>query len=89
MIKGVNKQIIEVVNTDNEFFEKAILFVNPSKMNASEQEKIKKADDYVKEFTKNTKTKQKRKSKKWVISVVEIAGAALAGATIASFVIKP
>ena len=27
MLKGVNKQVVEVVEVDNEFFERAILFV--------------------------------------------------------------
>ena len=26
MLKGVNKQVVEVVEVDNEFFERAILF---------------------------------------------------------------
>lgn len=30
MIKGVSKQIIEIKCTDNEYFEKALLFVNSS-----------------------------------------------------------
>lgn len=28
MIKGVNKRIVEINNTDNEYFDKAILFVS-------------------------------------------------------------
>ena len=29
MIKGVNKQVVEISDTGNEFFEKAIFFVRP------------------------------------------------------------
>ena len=29
MLKGVNKQVVEVVEVDNEFFERAILFIKP------------------------------------------------------------
>lgn len=29
MIKGINKQIVEVCETDNDYFEKAVFFVNP------------------------------------------------------------
>jgi len=29
MLRGVNKQIIEVNNTGNRYFEKAVLFINP------------------------------------------------------------
>ncbi|MBR6408284.1 MAG: hypothetical protein IKS19_06890 [Clostridia bacterium] len=35
MIKGVNKQIIEVNETENEFFDKAILFVRSEKYSVS------------------------------------------------------
>ncbi|MBR1863634.1 MAG: hypothetical protein IJ806_06075 [Ruminococcus sp.] len=31
MIKGINKQIIEIKCTDSEYFEKALLFVEPSR----------------------------------------------------------
>lgn len=30
MIKGINKQILEVTNTDSPYFEKIIFFVRPS-----------------------------------------------------------
>ena len=36
MLKGVNKQVVEVVEVDNEFFERAILFVKPEKQQNGE-----------------------------------------------------
>ncbi|MCL2086305.1 MAG: hypothetical protein FWH05_01765 [Oscillospiraceae bacterium] len=33
MLKGVNKLIVEVNNTNSEYFERAIFFVRPSKIN--------------------------------------------------------
>lgn len=36
MIKGVSKQIVEINETGNEFFEKAIFFVKPEYSGASE-----------------------------------------------------
>lgn len=39
MLKGVNKQIIEIKNTNNPYFERAILFVNPEKNGVKEGEK--------------------------------------------------
>lgn len=33
MIKGVNKQILEVTNTDNPYFERIIFFVKPEYKN--------------------------------------------------------
>jgi hypothetical protein len=35
MIKGVNKQILEVTNTDSKYFEKIIFFVRPDAQKAS------------------------------------------------------
>ena len=31
MIKGVNKRVVEIICTDNEFFEKAVLYVKSDK----------------------------------------------------------
>ena len=36
MIKGVNKQVVEINETGNEFFEKAIFFVRPEYSAAGE-----------------------------------------------------
>ena len=42
MVKGVNKKIIEINNTENEFFEKIILYVSP-KAGAPNSAKVKRA----------------------------------------------
>ncbi len=36
LIKGVNKQVLEITETQNSFFEKAIFFVKPEYMGLSE-----------------------------------------------------
>lgn len=36
MIKGVNKQVLEIIETQNGFFEKAIFFVKPEYFGMSE-----------------------------------------------------
>ena len=36
MVKGVNKRIVEVQETGNEYFEKAILFLRPSHTDTEE-----------------------------------------------------
>ena len=46
MVKGVNKKIIEINNTENEFFEKIVLYVSP-KATAINSTKVKKAVDTV------------------------------------------
>ena len=42
MVKGVNKKIIEINNTENELFEKIVIYVSP-KAGASNSAKVKKA----------------------------------------------
>lgn len=41
MIKGVSKQILEVTNTDNEYFDKIIFFVKPEH-HATDRKKLEK-----------------------------------------------
>ncbi len=37
-MRGVNKLILEIKNTENEFFDRAILFLRPEKMNADQSQ---------------------------------------------------
>lgn len=36
MLKGVNKTVVEINNTENDYIEKAILFISPQKQNIGE-----------------------------------------------------
>ncbi len=47
MLKGVNKQVVEVVEVDNEFFERAILFVKPEQQQNGEETLRENARRYV------------------------------------------
>lgn len=47
MIKGVNKQIIEINSTRNEYIEKAILFINPQKAQIPQRIINQKAQSYL------------------------------------------
>jgi len=47
MIRGVNKYIIEVTNTENKYFDKAILFLNPDYSHASRAKIESEAKKYV------------------------------------------
>lgn len=93
MVKGVNKQIIEVINTENDCFERALLFVKPEKQSLTDREKLKEADRYVKKLVKEQQTGKrpslgKRKFPRAAAGVLKLTGAAAAGAVIASIVIK-
>lgn len=44
MLKGVNKQILEVTNPESPYFEKIIFFVRPSSQNTDEKRLHKEAE---------------------------------------------
>lgn len=48
MLRGVNKKIIEVVDTQNEYFERAILFIKDCKLGSDEGVIKKHADGFLK-----------------------------------------
>ena len=48
MIRGVNKYIIEVTNTENKYFDKAILFLNPDYSQVSQGKIEIEAKKYIK-----------------------------------------
>ncbi len=90
MVKGVNKKIIEINNTENEFFEKIILYVSP-KAGAPNSAKVKRAaSELVSNLSGDSlKTKglreileQKRRQKKRIIIFSLCAVALLAVATL-------
>lgn len=47
MVKGVNKQIIEINNTGNSYFERVLLFVAPGKCDKSVAELKNEAESYL------------------------------------------
>ncbi len=60
MIKGVNKKVIEINDTENIYFEKAVLYVRPKMLNVPEKHLIKEAgfflDENSPESTKEEET---------------------------------
>ena len=52
MVKGVNKQIIEINDTGNKYFERILLFVSPGKKDLPSELLQTKAKEYVLEFSK-------------------------------------
>ncbi len=71
MIRGVNKHIIEVVNTNNEYFEKAILFVNPDKADSGRNEMMHVARDYL--GSMGQPTGKKRSARNIALGVLRLA----------------
>ena len=63
MLKGINRRIIEINRTNNDYFEKAILFVKSDKISCPQQMLTSQADLLLKEFTahkKNNSIKARR-----------------------------
>lgn len=61
-MRGVNKLILEIKNTENEFFDRAILFLKPEKMSADQSslnENAQKLLSAVKMDSFNKKRKRK------------------------------
>lgn len=67
MIKGVNKQILEVTNTENPYFEKIIFFVKPEYKNEDRKKLQKEAEALATIAQKPPRTKV---SKKRIIRIV-------------------
>lgn len=69
MVKGINRAVIEVSNTDNPYIERAILFVNPNFANKSNKFVNDEAKRYLKslalpEYCKKYDEKTTKKIKK-------------------------
>lgn len=58
MIKGINKQILEVTNTESPYFEKIIFFVRPSSQNMNEQKLKNEAEKISTQIKKPPKAKK-------------------------------
>lgn len=53
MLRGVNKSIIEITQTDNQYFEKAILFVRQSHRERDKRELEERAREFVKSMAED------------------------------------
>ncbi len=63
MLRGVNRQVIEINETGNKYFEKAVLYVNSEFPETNDNELYQLAENYLKTLTLETKIKSAKKSK--------------------------
>ena len=83
MVKGVNKTVIEINNTGNSYFERAILFIDPEYCCLSEKRIKNEALKYLNGVNKDYPTSLRhrnllrRKRKKRVIALSSVGIAAL------------
>lgn len=77
MLKGVNKHVVEVVDIESEYFEKAILFLRPGRSDSDEGALRQRAGEYL----RTIKYRPRRGfSGRWML----IAGLAVAGLLLAA-----
>lgn len=84
MIKGVNRQIIEVTQIDNNYFERAWLVIKPEYMNAGANTLDTEADRYLKNLRPPYTFRTGRAFVYWL---VRMGGAAAVGGALTAMVI--
>jgi len=68
MLKGINRRIIEINRTDNDYFEKAILFVRSDKLDFEQQLLSREANSYLRNLVIPKNQKKMTRSKALIIS---------------------
>jgi hypothetical protein len=63
MVRGVNRQIIEINDTGNKYFEKALLFVAPGRSNTAEEKLNLEAGEYILSLTTDNKSVESLRSR--------------------------
>lgn len=84
MVKAVNKLILEINNTENEYFEKAIFYIRPEK--AADNKLNKTAEDYLKAVSRGACITTGRTRKSPVGTIIISIAAALFSATATSVI---
>ncbi len=81
MIKGVNRQVVEVAETGSDYFERALFFVNPKYYGLTDGKLREKAQTLMSVAGAPPKSKQKTKKSK-MKTALEIIVSAAAGSLI-------
>lgn len=85
MIKGINKQILEVTATESPYFDKIIFFVRPQAQSTNEQILKNEAEKISKEIRKPPKCK---KTKAQIFSIIMYSGLGVGAGAALTFVIS-
>ena len=67
MIKGVNRQVLEITNTENPYFERIIFFVKPEYGNEDRAKLKKEAVKYASSAGKPPKSRKTKKEIRYLI----------------------
>lgn len=85
MIKGINRQIIEVTQTENNYFEKAWLVIKPEYINAGASAIEREAEKYLKGLKP---PHSMRSCKALVLRVLSLVCAAISGGLLTAAVLR-
>ncbi len=83
MLKGVNRQVVEVTETDSAYFEKVLFFVKPECSYVSEKKLKGKADEMIAAAAKPPRESRKDFIKAGKAQWLKLIAAAAAGAAAA------
>lgn len=83
MLKGVNRQVVEIAHPESAYFEKVLFFVKPEFSRVSEAKIKDKADELIREAADPPGEKNKLKEKGRVKQFFMLAAAAATGAAAA------
>lgn len=67
MIKGVNRQVLEVTNTENPYFERIIFFVKPEYGEVDRAKLKKEAEELARVNSKPPKTRRTKREIRYLI----------------------
>ena len=87
MIKGVNKQVVDVTEPDSAYFERVLFFVKPEFSGLGDGALRKKADALLHTAGEGGVARTKRPMKKRLWGAVRIAAAALLGAALTAAIL--
>lgn len=82
MIKGVNRQVVDVSETGSEYFERALFFVKPEFSGFSEGKLKEKAQQIVKSASAPPKSKVNRGRLHYLVVALKYFAAAAGGAAV-------
>lgn len=68
MIKGVNKQVLEITNTENPYFERIVFFVKPEYKGADRAKLKKEAESFAIKAQKPPKSRKTRREIRYIIA---------------------
>ena len=85
MLKGVNRQVVDVAEPDSAYFERVMFFVKPEFCGLGESSLRHKADSLLRESADTLPARTKKNRRKKILEFLKLTAAALSGAAAAVF----